>query len=47
MFALLGTAAPATMQGWFTALAQGGTIIDPLQRRPWATVTAGSPTGSV
>lgn len=32
---LLGTANAETLTGWFEALSQGGTIIDPLQRRPW------------
>lgn len=35
LFALLGTAEPATLEGWFAALSQGGTDIDPLQARPW------------
>ena len=35
LFALLGTADPATLHSWFDALADGGTDIDPLQRRPW------------
>lgn len=35
MFALLGTADPATLREWFTALADGGEIVDNLQRRPW------------
>jgi PhnB protein len=35
MFSLLGTAEPAELESWFTALADGGTIIDPLQKRPW------------
>jgi len=35
MFALLGAADPATLEQWFSALAQGGTVIDPLQLRPW------------
>jgi len=32
---LLGTADAETLTGWFDALAEGGTIIDPLQKRPW------------
>ncbi|WP_108718723.1 VOC family protein [Miniimonas sp. S16] len=35
LFALLGTADPATMRAWFAALAEGGTVTDPLQRRAW------------
>ncbi|WEG08067.1 VOC family protein [Microbacterium horticulturae] len=35
MFALLGTAEPDVMEGWFAALADGGTVVDPLQKRPW------------
>lgn len=35
LFSLLGTADPATLERWFAALAEGGTIIDPLQLRPW------------
>ncbi|GAA3764314.1 VOC family protein [Microbacterium kribbense] len=36
MFSLLGTAAPAELERWFAALAAGGgTIVDPLQPRPW------------
>ncbi|OIU86586.1 glyoxalase/bleomycin resistance/extradiol dioxygenase family protein [Microbacterium sp. AR7-10] len=34
-FSLLGTAEPATLTAWFDALAEGGRIIDPLQKRPW------------
>ncbi|MCH1882018.1 VOC family protein [Agrococcus sp. ARC_14] len=33
--ALLGTAEPDTLTRWFDALAEGGTVIDPLQERPW------------
>jgi PhnB protein len=33
--ALLGTADPATLRTWFQRLAEGGTIVDDLQRRPW------------
>ena len=35
LFALLGTADPATLEEWFTALSDGGVDIDPLQARPW------------
>ena len=35
MFSLLGTADPDTLHAWFAALAVGGTVIDPLQARPW------------
>jgi PhnB protein len=35
MFALLGTAEPAVLEHWFAALADGGTVVDPLQKRPW------------
>ena len=34
-FSLLGTAGPATLASWFDALAEGGRVIDPLQKRPW------------
>jgi len=34
-FSLLGTADPATLASWFDALAEGGSVIDPLQKRPW------------
>lgn len=34
-FSLLGTADPETLGRWFAALAEGGRIIDPLQKRPW------------
>lgn len=33
--ALLGTADGATLTHWFARLAVGGTIVDPLQKRPW------------
>lgn len=33
--ALLGTAEPDVLRAWFDALAAGGRIADPLQRRPW------------
>ena len=35
MFSLLGTAPPPTLRQWFSALAQGGRIVDDLQKRPW------------
>ena len=35
MLSLLGTAAPATMREWFSALSQGGRVVDDLQVRPW------------
>ena len=35
MFALLGAAPPATLHAWFAALADGGRVVDDLQRRPW------------
>lgn len=35
LFALLGTAEPATLEAWFTALSDGGRDIDALQLRPW------------
>jgi PhnB protein len=35
MFALLGTADAATLHQWFTALAEGGTVVDDLRERPW------------
>jgi PhnB protein len=33
--ALLGTAGPATLHAWFTALSDGASEIDELQERPW------------
>jgi PhnB protein len=33
--ALLGAADPETLTRWFDALADGGTVIDPLQARAW------------
>ncbi len=33
--ALLGTADPAVLRGWFDALALDGAVIDPLQERSW------------
>lgn len=35
MLSLLGTAEPSTLRRWFTGLADGGRIVDDLQRRPW------------
>lgn len=35
VLALLGTAEPATLHRWFDGLAEGGVVVDPLQRRPW------------
>ena len=35
MLALLGTAAPTTLRGWFSRLAEGGRVVDDLQARPW------------
>lgn len=35
LFSLLGTADPATLEEWFSALADGGLVIDALQKRPW------------
>jgi PhnB protein len=35
MFSLLGTADPATLTQWFEALAEGGTVVDPLEEREW------------
>jgi PhnB protein len=35
MFSLLGTSDPATLRGWFARLAEGGTVVDDLQVRPW------------
>ncbi len=35
LFALLGAADAATSARWFDALAAGGTVLDPLQERPW------------
>ena len=34
-FALLGTAEPAVLEGWFAALAVGGSVLDPLALKPW------------
>lgn len=35
MLSLLGAADPATLTSWFTALAEGGRVVDDLQVRPW------------
>jgi PhnB protein len=35
MFSLLGTTSAAELRSWFDALAEGGTIRDELQVRPW------------
>ena len=35
LFSLLGTEEPAVLERWFAALADGGQVDDPLQRRPW------------
>lgn len=35
MLALLGTAAPSVLRGWFSRLAEGGRVVDDLQVRPW------------
>ena len=35
MFSLLGTADPATLRAWFAGLADGGRVVEPLERRPW------------
>lgn len=35
LFSLLGTADPDTLERWFALLAEHGTDIDPLQKRPW------------
>lgn len=35
MLALLGTAAPTTLRGWFSSLSEGGRVVDDLQARPW------------
>jgi PhnB protein len=35
MFSLLGTADPATLHAWFARLADGGRVVDDLQRRDW------------
>lgn len=35
MLALLGTADPTTLRSWFASLAEGGRVVDDLQKRPW------------
>lgn len=35
MFALLGVAPPSQLRQWFSRLAEGGRVVDELQRRPW------------
>jgi PhnB protein len=35
MLSLLGTTDPATLRIWFSRLADGGTVVDDLQRRAW------------
>ncbi len=35
MLSLLGTAPPATLRTWFSALSDGGRVVDDLQVRPW------------
>ena len=35
LFALLGVADAETSHRWFDALADGGTVLDPLQERAW------------
>jgi len=35
LFSLLGAADPATLHRWFDALAQDGTVVDPLETKPW------------
>ena len=35
MFALLGAADPATLRRWFGSLAEGGRVVDDLQKRTW------------
>ena len=35
LFSLLGTADAQTLRSWFARLAEGGQVIDALQRRPW------------
>lgn len=35
LLSLLGAAEPAVLHHWFDALAEGGSVLDPLQRRPW------------
>ncbi len=35
MFSLLGAAEPDVLRGWFDELATDGTVVEPLQERPW------------
>ena len=35
MLSLLGTAEPSTLRRWFSALSDGGEIVDDLHLRPW------------
>jgi PhnB protein len=35
MLSLLGFAAPDVLEAWFSALSDGGKVIDALQQRPW------------
>ncbi len=35
MFALLGAAVLDELERWFAALAEGGTVVEKLQQRPW------------
>lgn len=35
MLSLLGTASASELRGWFSGLAEGGRVVDDLQRRPW------------
>lgn len=35
LLSLLGAAPAATLEDWFAALSEGGTVVDPLQKRPW------------
>lgn len=35
LFSLLGADEPAVLERWFAELAEGGTVVDPLQKRPW------------
>ena len=35
MLSLLGRSDPATLRGWFARLSEGGTVVQPLQKRAW------------
>jgi len=35
MLSLLGTADAVTLRGWFVGLAEGGVVVDDLQKRAW------------